>query len=88
MQLETFPNATKLDITKDHGISEVYNFNIFPLPGDSAVRKLRGLDNPDEAIVDIDAQNYCLDLDSGHLDSYIKNIYNKKNLVLYFVYVK
>lgn len=57
MQLETFPNATKLDITKGHGISEVYNFNIFPLPGDSAVRKLRGLDNPDEAIVDIDAQN-------------------------------
>jgi hypothetical protein len=54
---DTFPNGTKIDITKDHGISEFFDFTIFPLPGDSVGRVLRGIENPDEGTVNIDAQN-------------------------------
>jgi len=57
MLTDTFPNATKIDITENYGISEFFDFNIFPLPGDSIGRVLRGLENPDAGIVNIDAQN-------------------------------
>ncbi len=55
MLVDTFPNATKIDISKYHGISEFFNFNIFPAPGDSIARVSQGLSNPYEGVVDVDA---------------------------------
>ncbi|HMZ87885.1 MAG TPA: T9SS type A sorting domain-containing protein [Chitinophagales bacterium] len=52
---DSFPTETKMDISKFHGLTEFFNFNIFPLPGDSIGRVLRGLTNPYENIVDVDA---------------------------------
>lgn len=53
---DVFPNATKIDITRDYGISEFFDFYNFPEPGDSIAKVLRGLTNPDMHIVDVDAQ--------------------------------
>jgi hypothetical protein len=60
---DSFPTETKMDISKFHGLTEFFNFNIFPLPGDSIGRVLRGLSNPYENVVDVDAyraMNYSL----------------------------
>lgn len=65
MLTDTFPNATKIDITENYGIIEFFNFNIFPSPDDSIGRVLRGLENPDEGIVNIDAQN-AFDFNTGY----------------------
>lgn len=56
LQPTVFPNETKIDISKNNGIIEFFNFNLFPLPGDSLGRVLRGLSDPDAGVVDVDAQ--------------------------------
>lgn len=53
---DTFPNETKIDFSKTYGLIEFFDFHMFPKPGDSIARVLRGLSNPDIGIVDVDAQ--------------------------------
>ncbi len=65
MLTDTFPNATKIDITENYGVSEIFDFNIFPMPGDSIGRVLRGLENPDIGIVNLDAEN-AFDFGTGY----------------------
>ena len=55
--LDSFPNQTKIDISKDHGLIEFFDFRIFPSPGDSNQYLLRGLTNPFEHKADVDAKN-------------------------------
>lgn len=52
---DIFPDETKFDISKHFGITEIYNYNIFPEP--SVLHYLRGISNPDTAITDVDAQS-------------------------------
>ena len=54
---DSFPNQTKIDISKDHGLIEFFDFRIFPSPGDSNQYLLRGLTNPYEHKADVDAKN-------------------------------
>lgn len=65
MLTDTFPNETKMDISKSVGIVEFFNFHIFPNPGDSIARVLRGLANPDRGIVDVDAQT-AFEFETGY----------------------
>ena len=62
---DTFPNETKIDFSKTYGLIEFFDFNIFPNPGDSLGRVLRGLSNPDIGIVDIDAQT-AFEFETGY----------------------
>ena len=54
---DSFPNQTKIDISKDHGLIEFFDFRIFPSPGDSNQYLLRGLTNPFEHKADVDSKN-------------------------------
>ena len=53
---DSFPNQTKIDLSKDHGLIEFFDFRIFPSPGDSNKYLLRGLTNPYEHKADVDAK--------------------------------
>ncbi len=56
MLSDTFPNQTKWDITKNHGLIEFFDFHNFPQTDDSLPLLLRGIANPDLNVVDIDAE--------------------------------
>ncbi len=57
MLTDTFPNDTKIDISEDIGIVEFFNFNLFPQPGDSIARVLRGVTTLNAGVVDVNAKN-------------------------------
>jgi hypothetical protein len=52
---DTFPNEKKFDITKNYGLIEFYDFNDFP--EDTFLILLKGISDPDTAMVDVDAEN-------------------------------
>ncbi len=53
---DSFPNQTKIDLAKEHGLIEFFDFRTFPSPGDSLQFLLRGLTNPYEYKSDVDAE--------------------------------
>lgn len=62
---DIFPDDTKIDISKNYGLTEFFNFNIFPEPGDSIGRVLRGLSNPYVNIVDVNSET-AFDFETGY----------------------
>lgn len=92
---DSFPTETKMDISKFHGLTEFFNFNIFPLPGDSIGRVLRGLTNPYENVVDVDAFrafNYSLGYEFHYRETSVPDIESgaekRVSAIKYFVMTK
>lgn len=56
IQPDIFPNQTKWDFTKNYGLIEYFNFQDFPEPLDKLPLILRGVANPDQNVVDVDAE--------------------------------
>lgn len=73
MLTDVFPNATKIDVSRNYGITEFFDFYNFPEPGDSIARVLRGLSNPNIAIVDVNAQT-AFDYQTGYEFHYREEI--------------
>jgi|GEM_PF-1147708 len=73
MLTTVFPNETKIDISENYGLVETFNLNIFPLPGDSLGRVMRGITNPDVGIVDINAK-HAFNFNTGYEYHYKEEI--------------
>jgi len=62
---DVFPNYTKIDISENFGLVEFFDMRIFPEPGDSVQRIMRGITNPYVHITNVDAYN-AFDYETGY----------------------